>query len=103
MKTCRKSCNAALHAVLCQQIIMVGAPNNEVWFRIGSNFIRFLKYEYVLQMRLRFGDLTFDPNVTHLTPENGVYQRRVWGKFYSIEGLWEDFSKGHFKDSDDII
>lgn len=67
---------------------MLGALKDEVWFS---------KYESALVTRLSLGNSTFDPNVSHLTSDDGVYRRRVWGKFYSIQGLWDDFSMGNFR------
>ncbi|KAL3618934.1 hypothetical protein CASFOL_037162 [Castilleja foliolosa] len=54
--------NTAMHAMLGQQVNRQGAGVDELWFRVGDQFLRFSKYEYALVTGLKFGHTDFDPN-----------------------------------------
>ncbi|XVF60277.1 hypothetical protein PTKIN_Ptkin08bG0032200 [Pterospermum kingtungense] len=91
------SCNVALHAIMSRQINKLDAPDDEIWFRIGGQFIRFSKYEYALVTGLSFGSSTFDPNGIHNPPVDGVHARRLGGKPILLRDLWDRFNMGHYR------
>ncbi|KAL3615737.1 hypothetical protein CASFOL_040031 [Castilleja foliolosa] len=57
--------NTAMHTMLGQQVNRQGAGVDELWFRVGDQFLRFSKYEYALVTGLKFGHTNFDPNEDH--------------------------------------
>lgn len=94
------SCNTALHALLAQEIITPGARDDEVWFRINDQHIRFSCTEYALVTGLNFGSSTFDPHEAHEMP-NGIYQRLLGAAPISIKDLEKKFIGQHIGGSAD--
>ncbi|KAL3617209.1 hypothetical protein CASFOL_038956 [Castilleja foliolosa] len=47
--------NTAMHAMLGQQVNRQGAGVDELWFRVGDQFLHFSKYEYALVTGQKFG------------------------------------------------
>ncbi|KAL3617378.1 hypothetical protein CASFOL_038791 [Castilleja foliolosa] len=60
-----------------QQVIKEGADEDELWFLVGDEFVRFSKYEYALVTGLRFGPTSFDPNEDCDIPSEGVYRKLI--------------------------
>ncbi|KAL3619011.1 hypothetical protein CASFOL_037239 [Castilleja foliolosa] len=63
--------NTAMHAMLGQQVDTQGAGVDELWFRVGDQFLRFSKYEYALVTGLKFGHTDFDLNEDYSYPFDG--------------------------------
>ncbi|KAL8552155.1 hypothetical protein ACS0TY_001009 [Phlomoides rotata] len=94
------SCNVALHALLAREIRKADALDDEVWFCVGNQFIKFSKYEYALVTGLNFGPSPFDPNASHDPPEASVYGRLFQGgRRITLDSIRERFICGDFRHS----
>ncbi|KAL3624238.1 hypothetical protein CASFOL_033054 [Castilleja foliolosa] len=96
--------NTAMHAMLGQQVNRQGAGVDELWFRVGDQFLRFSKYEYALVTGLKFGHTDFDPNEDYSYPSDGVYKRKICrgGRGgIKLNDLVERFAEGEFAVSTD--
>ncbi|KAL3655934.1 hypothetical protein CASFOL_000330 [Castilleja foliolosa] len=80
-----------------------GSRVDELWFRVGDQFLRFSKYEYALVTGLKFGHTNFDPNEDYSYPSNGVYKRKICRGRGGIKlnYLVERFAEGEFAVSTD--
>ncbi|XVF67619.1 hypothetical protein PTKIN_Ptkin10aG0135900 [Pterospermum kingtungense] len=92
------NCNSVLHAVICCQINKSSAREDEIWFRIGGQSIRFSKYEYAAITGLRFGTSTFDPNVIHHPPIVNVYSHCIRDDTLLVCTLWDRFKEGCYRE-----
>ncbi|KAL3615982.1 hypothetical protein CASFOL_040276 [Castilleja foliolosa] len=95
--------NTAMHAMLGQQVNRQGGGVDELWFRVGDQFLRFSKYEYALVSGLKFGHTDFDPNEDYSYPSDGVYKRKICRGRGGIKlnDLVERFAEGEFAVSTD--
>ncbi|XVF56421.1 hypothetical protein PTKIN_Ptkin06aG0119300 [Pterospermum kingtungense] len=74
------------------------ACEDEIWFHIGGQSIKFSKYEYTNVTGLRFGTSTFDPNVIHQPPANSIYSPRIRDNTLLVHTLWDQFKEGCYRE-----
>ncbi|KAH6785731.1 hypothetical protein C2S51_038186 [Perilla frutescens var. frutescens] len=69
------SCNNAIHALLSREVIIDGAREHDIWFRVRETNIRFSPSEFALVTGLQFKGSDFDPFASYEIPRTSFYYR----------------------------
>ncbi|KAH6796761.1 hypothetical protein C2S52_021315 [Perilla frutescens var. hirtella] len=85
------SCNNALHALLSREVIIDGAQEQDIWFRVGEINIRFSPSEFALVTGLQFGGSDFDPSASYEIPKTSFYYRVLKKTPLRVKDLLERF------------
>ncbi|KAH6815831.1 hypothetical protein C2S51_020651 [Perilla frutescens var. frutescens] len=93
-----KSSCKALHELLAHEIKIPGAPEDEFWFHVSGQHLRFSCVEYALVTGFLFGSSDFDPTATHDVSQIQVYRDFCNGQHMSLKTLLYIFSKQLIKD-----
>ncbi|KAL6544003.1 hypothetical protein OROGR_010500 [Orobanche gracilis] len=91
--------NAALHALLSNEVVRPDAQADEFWFRIGRRLIRFSRFEYALVTGMRFGDSDFDIHGDDVHIEGSVYDRYpiLSSGGQMLDRIRDRFATGYFR------
>ncbi|KAL6560679.1 hypothetical protein OROGR_004238 [Orobanche gracilis] len=91
--------NAALHALLSNEVVRPDAQADEFWFRIGRRLIRFSRFEYALVTGMRFGDSDFDIHGDDVHIEGIVYDRYpiLSSGGQMLDRIRDRFATGYFR------
>ncbi|KAH6760419.1 hypothetical protein C2S51_017368 [Perilla frutescens var. frutescens] len=85
------SCNNALHALLSREVIIDGAREQDIWFRVGETNIRFSPSEFALVTGLQFGGSDFYPSASYEIPRTSFYSRELKKTPPRVKDLLERF------------
>ncbi|KAH6777321.1 hypothetical protein C2S51_008633 [Perilla frutescens var. frutescens] len=95
------SCNNALHALLSREVIIDGAEEHDIWFRVGETNIRFSPSEFALVTGLQFGGSDFDLSTSHQISRRSFYSRELNKTPLRVKDLLERFR--YYSLGDDLM
>ncbi|KAH6818946.1 hypothetical protein C2S51_002549 [Perilla frutescens var. frutescens] len=85
------SCNNALDALLSKEVIIDGAREHDIWFRVRETNIRFSPNEFALVTGLQFRGSDYDPSASYEIPRISFYSRELKKTPLRVKDLFERF------------
>ncbi|KAH6818462.1 heptahelical transmembrane protein1 [Perilla frutescens var. frutescens] len=77
--------------IFLREVIIDGAEEHGIWFRVGETNIRFSPSEFALVTGLQFGASDFDPSVSYEIPRRSFYSRELNKTPLRVNDLLERF------------